>query len=47
MAKDRIRTIGISLLGGNSGAEGEYDLAVKNIRMFDQRDVLEKDRPRA
>ncbi len=31
MYKERIRTIGISLLGGNSGTAGRYELGIDSI----------------
>ena len=32
MLRERIRTVGISLLGGNSGVEGSYELWIDNIK---------------
>ena len=32
MLRERMRTIGISLLGGNSGVEGSYELWIDNIK---------------
>ncbi|KAH7912337.1 complex I intermediate-associated protein CIA30 [Hygrophoropsis aurantiaca] len=48
MLRERIRTIGISLLGGNSGISGPYDLGIDSIRAVNEEDVtrpppLEKD----
>ncbi|KAF9223453.1 complex I intermediate-associated protein CIA30 [Gyrodon lividus] len=48
MFRERIRTVGISLLGGNSGVSGSYDLGIHSIRAVSEEDVtrplpLEKD----
>jgi len=29
----RIRTVGISILGGNSGVEGKYELGIDSIKV--------------
>ncbi|CCM02288.1 uncharacterized protein FIBRA_04376 [Fibroporia radiculosa] len=39
MFRERIRTVGISLLGGNSGAEGPYELGVDYIRAVNVEDL--------
>ncbi len=39
MFRERIRTIGISLLGGNSGVEGPYELNIDSIRAVNEEDV--------
>ncbi|CAL1716026.1 unnamed protein product [Somion occarium] len=39
MYRERIRTIGVSLLGGNSGVEGPYELGIDCIRAVNQQDV--------
>lgn len=39
MFRERIRTIGISLLGGNSGVEGQYELGIDCIRAVNEEDV--------
>jgi len=39
MLRERIRTIGISLLGGNSGVEGPYELGIDEIRAVNEEDV--------
>lgn len=39
MYRERVRTIGISLLGGNSGVEGPYELGVDSIRAVNEEDV--------
>jgi len=33
---DRIRTIGISILGGNSGVEGRYELGLDVIKAVNE-----------
>ncbi|KIJ62751.1 hypothetical protein HYDPIDRAFT_156772 [Hydnomerulius pinastri MD-312] len=39
MFRERIRTVGISLLGGNSGVSGSYDLSIHSIRAVNEEDV--------
>ncbi|KAH7884685.1 complex I intermediate-associated protein CIA30 [Phlebopus sp. FC_14] len=39
MFRERIRTIGISLLGGNSGVSGSYDLGIHSIQAVNEEDV--------
>ncbi|KAA1467340.1 complex I intermediate-associated protein CIA30 [Dentipellis sp. KUC8613] len=39
MLRERIRTVGISLLGGNSGVEGPYELGIDEIRAVNDEDV--------
>ena len=39
MARDRVRTIGISLLGGKSGVEGPYQLGIDSICAVNSEDV--------
>jgi len=39
MARDRVRTIGISLLGGKSGIEGPYQLGIDSICAVNSEDV--------
>ncbi|CDO76991.1 hypothetical protein BN946_scf184298.g18 [Trametes cinnabarina] len=41
MYRERIRTIGISLLGGNSGVEGPYELGIDSIRAVNVEDVTD------
>ncbi|KAG0705726.1 complex I intermediate-associated protein CIA30 [Suillus ampliporus] len=48
MMRERIRTVGISLLGGNSGVSGSYDLGIDSVRAVNEEDVtrpplIEKD----
>jgi len=39
MYRERVRTVGISLLGGNSGVSGPYDLGIHSIRAVNEEDV--------
>ncbi|KAI0926258.1 hypothetical protein AcV5_008763 [Taiwanofungus camphoratus] len=39
MFRERVRTIGISLLGGNSGVAGPYELGLDSIRAVNDEDV--------
>lgn len=39
MYRERIRTVGISLLGGKSGVEGSYELGIDSIRAVNEEDV--------
>jgi len=39
MLRERIRSVGISLLGGNSGIEGPYELGIDEIRAVNEEDV--------
>ena len=39
MLRERIRSVGISLLGGNSGVEGKYELGIDSIRLVNEEDV--------
>ncbi|KAJ3523530.1 hypothetical protein NM688_g8713 [Phlebia brevispora] len=39
MYREKIRTIGISILGGNSGVEGPYELNIDSIRAVNEEDV--------
>ena len=39
MFRERIRTIGVSLLGGNSGVAGPYELCIDHIRAVNIEDV--------
>ncbi|PCH42666.1 complex I intermediate-associated protein CIA30 [Wolfiporia cocos MD-104 SS10] len=39
MFRERLRTIGISILGGNSGVEGPYELGIDSIRAVNEEDV--------
>jgi len=39
MYRERVRTVGVSLLGGNSGVEGPYELGVDSIFAVNEEDV--------
>lgn len=39
MLRERIRSVGVSLLGGNSGVEGPYELGIDEIRAVNDEDV--------
>ncbi|KAG5653392.1 hypothetical protein H0H81_000779 [Sphagnurus paluster] len=40
MYREKIRSIGISLLGGNSGSTGHYELGIDSIRIVNEEDVI-------
>ncbi|KAF8624534.1 hypothetical protein AX15_005843 [Amanita polypyramis BW_CC] len=40
MYKEKIRSIGISLLGGNSGSAGKYELGIDSIRIVNDEDIV-------
>ena len=40
MYKEKIRSIGISLLGGMSGSAGKYELGIDSIRIVNDEDVV-------
>ncbi|KAG6868066.1 hypothetical protein C0993_007853 [Termitomyces sp. T159_Od127] len=40
MARDGIRSIGISILGGNSGISGHYELGIDSIRVENEENVI-------
>jgi len=40
MYKERIRSVGISHLGGNSGVEGAYELGIDSIRAVNEEDTV-------
>ncbi|GJE96230.1 complex I intermediate-associated protein CIA30 [Phanerochaete sordida] len=40
MMKERIRTVGISMLGGKFGVEGNYELGIDSIRAVNQEDAM-------
>ena len=39
MQRERVRSVGISILGGNSGVEGPYELGVDEIRAVNEEHV--------
>lgn len=43
MFRERIRSIGLSILGGNSGLEGSYELGIDSIRAVNEDQVLAAD----
>jgi len=38
--REKIRSIGVSILGGNSGLEGSYELGIDSIRAVNEEEVL-------
>jgi len=40
MFREKIRSVGISMLGGNSGVEGKYELGIDSIRVVNEDDVV-------
>ncbi|KAF5381972.1 hypothetical protein D9615_004298 [Tricholomella constricta] len=40
MYREKIRSIGISLLGGNSGSAGHYELGIDSVRIVNEEDVI-------
>lgn len=45
MYRERVRTVGISLLGGNSGVSGPYDLGIHSVRAVNEEDVTKPPSP--
>lgn len=39
MYREKVRSIGISLLGGNSGGAGKYELGIDSIRLVNDEDM--------
>jgi NADH dehydrogenase [ubiquinone] 1 alpha subcomplex assembly factor 1 len=39
MLRERVRSVGISLLGGNAGVEGPYELGIAEIFAVNEEDV--------
>jgi NADH dehydrogenase [ubiquinone] 1 alpha subcomplex assembly factor 1 len=39
MNKERVKTVGISFLGGHSGIEGQYELGIDSIRAVNEEDA--------
>ena len=39
MFREKVKSIGISMLGGNSGVEGKYELGIDSIRVVNEDDV--------
>lgn len=42
MMRERIRSVGISILGGNSGFSGKYELGIDHIRIVNEEDVTDE-----
>lgn len=40
MYREKIKSVGISMLGGNSGVEGKYELGIDSIRVVNEDDVV-------
>ena len=40
MYREKVKSIGISILGGNSGVEGKYELGIDSIRVVNEDDVV-------
>lgn len=40
MYRERVRSVGVSLLGGNSGIEGPYELGIDSIRAVNEEDAV-------
>lgn len=40
MYREKVRSVGISLLGGNSGIEGPYELGIDSIRAVNEEDAI-------
>jgi len=40
MFREKIKSVGISMLGGNSGVEGKYELGIDSIRVVNEDDVV-------
>lgn len=45
MYKERVRSVGISLLGGNSGVEGPYELGIDSVRAVNEEDAIIPGKP--
>jgi Complex I intermediate-associated protein 30 (CIA30) len=40
MFREKVKSVGISMLGGNSGVEGKYELGIDSIRVVNEDDVV-------
>lgn len=40
MLREKVKSVGISILGGNSGVEGKYELGIDSIRAVNEDDVV-------
>jgi len=41
MYRERIKSVGVSILGGNSGVEGHYELGIDTISLVNEEDVVD------
>jgi NADH dehydrogenase [ubiquinone] 1 alpha subcomplex assembly factor 1 len=39
MYREKVRSVGISLLGGNSGAAGKYELGIDSVSIVNDEDM--------
>ena len=39
MLRERIRSVGISILGGNGGIEGKYELGIDSVQLVNEEDI--------
>lgn len=39
MCLERVKSVGISMLGGNSAVSGKYELGIDSIRIVNEEDV--------
>ena len=46
MFREKVRSVGISILGGNSGVEGKYELGIDSIRVVNEDDVVHSPKSR-
>lgn len=40
MDAERVKSVGVSFLGGHSGIEGQYELAIDSIRAVNKEDAI-------
>ena len=40
MFREKVKSVGISMLGGNSGVEGKYELGIDSIRVVNEDDIV-------
>jgi hypothetical protein len=38
--REKVESVGISMLGGNSGVEGKYELGIDSVRVVNEDDVV-------
>lgn len=46
MFREKVKSVGISILGGNSGVEGKYELGIDSIRVVNEDDVVDAPKSR-